>query len=136
MGDFTHTKISANRMAMYHQKELNEFCRVCGERISRNRVSFGCQQQANNIAQTSGVFCSVEMTVLMSILPIFAMDALASHSDQRQQQRRVNNTTMLSRHSLGPVTPQVNAPFVITLRKSTQEDDEGRCTESQGGLLP
>ena len=44
-------------MATYHLKELKKFCRVCGERISRNRVSFSCQQLADNIAQTFGVFC-------------------------------------------------------------------------------
>ena len=44
-------------MATYHQKELKKFCRVCGERISRNRVSLSCQQLADNIAQTFGVFC-------------------------------------------------------------------------------
>ena len=57
MGDFTHTLIIANRMAEYHQKELKKFCRVCGERISRNRVSFSCQQHADNIAQTFELFC-------------------------------------------------------------------------------
>ena len=57
MGDFTHTLIIANRMAEYHQKELKKFCWVCGERISRNRVSFSCQQHADNIAQTFELFC-------------------------------------------------------------------------------
>jgi ribosomal protein L32 len=57
MGGFTNTKIIANRMAAYHQKELKKFCRECGERISRNRVSFSCQQHADNIAHTFGVFC-------------------------------------------------------------------------------
>ena len=32
------------------------FCRVYGERIFRNRVSFSCQQHADNIAQTFGLF--------------------------------------------------------------------------------
>ena len=44
-------------MAEYHQDEFKKFCRVCGERISRNRVSFSCRQQADNKAQTFGVFC-------------------------------------------------------------------------------
>ena len=44
-------------MAEYHQNEFIKFCRVCGKRISRNRVSFSCRQHADNIAQTFGVFC-------------------------------------------------------------------------------
>lgn len=123
---------------MYHQKEFKKFCRVCGERISRNRVSFSCQQLADNIAQTFGVFCGDDCP------DVHATGALASHCDQRQQQRRVNNTTTVSRHSLGPVIPQINAPFVIVLRKSAQEDDQNNlvrmnclCTalEERGGLL-
>ena len=45
-------------MAQYHQNELKKYCRVCGERISRNRVAFSCQDHADKIAQTFGVLCS------------------------------------------------------------------------------
>ena len=45
-------------MATYHQNELKRFCRVCGQKISKNRVSFSCQQHADNIAKTFGVLCS------------------------------------------------------------------------------
>jgi ribosomal protein L32 len=103
MGGFTHIKIIANRMAAYHQKAFKKFCRVCGERISKNRVSFSCQKHADNIAQTFGVFCRDDSP---DVYPPCVCHGCSLHCDQRQQQRRVNNAITVSRLSLGSVTPQ------------------------------
>ena len=111
---YTHTQNNYCKqdMAAYHQlqNEFKKSCRVRGERISRNGVSFSCQQHTDNIAHWL-LESYAEMIVLISILLSFAMGALVSHYDQRRQQRRVNNTTTVSRLSLGPVTPQMNALY-------------------------
>ena len=42
-------------MADVHKNELLKFCRVCGMRLSRSRVSFRCENYTNNLATTFGV---------------------------------------------------------------------------------
>ena len=71
------------------------------------------------------------MTALTSILPLFAMGALASHCDQRQQQRRINNTTTVLRLSLGSVTPDectICEHFESQHRRMTKEAPKARAT--------
>ena len=57
MGDFTHTKLLQAGWQNINKINL-KYCRVCEERISRNRVTFSCQDHADKIAQTFGVLCS------------------------------------------------------------------------------
>lgn len=45
-------------MAAFHCEELQKFCRVCGKRLSRNRVNFNCQQHADILASTFGFLIS------------------------------------------------------------------------------
>ena len=62
--DYIYTIIGACRMAELHQMELLKFCRVCGKRLSRNRVSFRCQNHADKLATTFGLQISDDSTAV------------------------------------------------------------------------
>jgi hypothetical protein len=53
------------------------------------------------------------MIILISILPIFATGALASHCGQRQQQRRATNTTSVKIFSWITVLQDKRANFWV-----------------------
>ena len=53
--EYIYTIIGACRMADVHQKELQKLCRVCGKRLSRNRVNFSCELLKDPLATTFGV---------------------------------------------------------------------------------
>ena len=55
-------------MADFHQNELQKFCRVCAKRLSRNRVSFRCEQYADMLATTFGVKISDDSPAIHPLL--------------------------------------------------------------------